>query len=555
MSLDANLFTLNFVQNKDEPSIIDLVDPSDNPHYRKQRLQGTEYKINVYEPLSGSLLASVTAQSPTSKVKVIELHNPSHTVELRYTGTLTFKWRFEWEQHEFEWRREECYIIRKPDPAVLVAVAKEPSGRIRTSTVQILDYNLNRFDIDDRKGLEILILTALLTFQDTNEAYHTPQPSTPAADTTTSRSGFFGTARRVSDNTSANNSAPSSTPPALPPKPAPKSGADKIAELHAVQAARGEGEANEVLVGEEGDAEEYAKYAEGLLCDEAMLFVTIKSESAAQVPKVLQVVEHTKRLRHKAGLDQDQELFQYVIYDTGKKGPRIINLDDNGPNHANYAPPTSLSVHLSKIDMPELRPRLENLRTGPSMRARPAVVDSPITLIREDKGKFTGRANEKEEKEQEKAHKKAEKEAQRRAEREAKEAKKAEKNKKATSGPPRPNTFTKPTVSSPSSTASTSLRPNNSFQRTRPPSFHAPPSQQINHPSVPLYAMRGPSFRQPSANHSFYGGVPYPSDPQTHRLNAPPPMHPSTRPQSFYGSGPDGNESYGGYAQGYYGRS
>lgn len=47
-------------------------------------------------------------------------------------------------RHEFEWRREECYIIRKPDPAVLVAVTKEPSGRIRTSSVQILDYNLNR---------------------------------------------------------------------------------------------------------------------------------------------------------------------------------------------------------------------------------------------------------------------------------------------------------------------------------------------------------------------------------------------------------------------------
>jgi hypothetical protein len=27
---------------------------------------------------------------------------------------------------------------------VLVAVAKEPAGRIKTSTVQLLDYNLNR---------------------------------------------------------------------------------------------------------------------------------------------------------------------------------------------------------------------------------------------------------------------------------------------------------------------------------------------------------------------------------------------------------------------------
>lgn len=48
MSLDANLFTLNFAQSKDDPNITDLVDPSDNPHYRKERIPGTEYRINVY---------------------------------------------------------------------------------------------------------------------------------------------------------------------------------------------------------------------------------------------------------------------------------------------------------------------------------------------------------------------------------------------------------------------------------------------------------------------------------------------------------------------------
>ena len=35
--------------------------------------------------------------------------------------------------------------------------------------------------------------------------------------------------------------------------------------------------------------------------DDAMLFVTLKSAAAEQVPKVLQVVEQAKRIRHKAG--------------------------------------------------------------------------------------------------------------------------------------------------------------------------------------------------------------------------------------------------------------
>jgi hypothetical protein len=55
--------------------------------------------------------------------------------------------------HTFEWKREQCFLIRKPDPPVLVAITKEPPGKIRSTLVQILDYNLMRFDIMDRKGM------------------------------------------------------------------------------------------------------------------------------------------------------------------------------------------------------------------------------------------------------------------------------------------------------------------------------------------------------------------------------------------------------------------
>ena len=60
-------------------------------------------------------------------------------------------------------------------------------------------------------------------------------------------------------------------------------------------------------------------------------------------------------------MDEDGELHQYVIYEQTKpKGPKIIKLDDPKGKNAemeNYTPPTSLTVHLSKIDMPELKPR------------------------------------------------------------------------------------------------------------------------------------------------------------------------------------------------------
>jgi len=43
-----------------------------------------------------------------------------------------------------------------------------------------------------------------------------------------------------------------------------------------------------------------------------MLFITVKSANPEQVPKVLQVVEETKRIRHKAGA-QDLGVLLYVV--------------------------------------------------------------------------------------------------------------------------------------------------------------------------------------------------------------------------------------------------
>ncbi|THG93284.1 hypothetical protein EW026_g7917 [Hermanssonia centrifuga] len=513
MSLDQNLFTLTLSPNKDDPNITDLVDPSDNPHYRKERVPGNVYQMNVYDPLSQSLLATATAPNATSKHKTIELHNPSQIVELKYTGTLTFKWRFQWEQHEFEWKREECYILRKPDPAVLVALTKEPSGRIKTSSVQILDYNLNRQDA-----------------------------------------------------------------PLLPPRPPPKTGIERITELHMLKTLQGEGEANEIEVGLEGSADDYAQYVQRLLEGNGMEFITIRSASASEVPKVLQVVEHTKRLRHKAGLDEEQELYQYVLYNTDKaKGPRRINLDDRAPTKE-YTPPTSLKIHLSKIPVPELRPKAEITPTKsrvPSSSSRPPALlpdkskergngtkepkfdrakeheKERLRLFeqareerekaekakgkdkkdkRSDKVKERERLKEEEkerqrekeaEKEREKARKIAEKEAKRKD-------KDKDKDKKGSTSHPDASKLSRPAHPGKD-------RPTSYYEPLRPDAYRPSPS---------------PSFPQP--NSSFHGGYSLPTaGVSVHYL--PPPVHTSTRPRptSFYGSGPGYNSMPVGGGAGY----
>ncbi|KAH9016680.1 hypothetical protein EDB83DRAFT_2438875 [Lactarius deliciosus] len=352
MSLDRNLFTLNIVPNERDPAVQDLVLPSGVVHYFKEREAGTLYRINLFDPMSQSMLASATASHASSKHKTIELHNPTQVVEFKSTGTLVFKWGFTWEEHVFEWKREECYLIRKPDPAVLVAITKDTAGKSRTATVQILDYNLNRFDIADRKGLEIALLTTLLTIQDMAAANNTPADPVVLAPPVQPEA-----------------------PPTPPPRPAPKTGVNRIAEMHAMRY-----EPNEVTVNEEGSIEDYGEYAEGLLADDAMLFITVRSASPADVSRVLQVVEQVKRLRHKREVTAAalrEELHQYVIYDAEPRAPRRIKLDDPPAN--TYTPPTSLTVHLSKIPMPELSPRPVAPKSQQQQPAHPQTFPMPAT--------------------------------------------------------------------------------------------------------------------------------------------------------------------------------
>ncbi|KAF9059775.1 hypothetical protein BDP27DRAFT_448509 [Rhodocollybia butyracea] len=213
MSLDQNLFTLQVKPSETDQTVVDLVDPAGNVFYRKQRISGPVYAARLYDFVSQSLLVTATAPSATSKVKILELQNPSVPVELKASGTFTTKWLFRWEGHEFEWKREECYMIRKPDPPVLVAITKETPGRVQSASIQVLDYNLNRFDIDDRKGLELVILTSLLTFLDStdpNNSKEDDQPVDRKKSTWTTLSPFSKPPLSQSIPTSGELSGPSS---------------------------------------------------------------------------------------------------------------------------------------------------------------------------------------------------------------------------------------------------------------------------------------------------------------------------------------------------------
>ncbi|KAJ3891237.1 hypothetical protein GG344DRAFT_25059, partial [Lentinula edodes] len=288
MTLDQNLFTLQIKPSPTDPTLVDLADPSGNVFYRKERSTGVGYNVSLYDFITQSVLVTATAPSPTGKVKIIELQNPSVPVEFKASGTFSVKWAFSWKGHEFEWKREEeCYIIRKPDPPVLIAITtRKESNRIQSATVQILDYNLDRFEIEDRKGLELVILTAILTFLDSADVNF---PSMMVNDERSPVPGVIppppGGGRRKSMWTALS-----------PPRRATSSGVDLIAQLLAPRHV-----IHEITVYEEGGIEDYAKFCWRLLRDEAIAFITIRSGHSSQVQKVLEVVEATKRLRFEKG--------------------------------------------------------------------------------------------------------------------------------------------------------------------------------------------------------------------------------------------------------------
>lgn len=50
------------------------------------------------DPVAESKLITAAAPNATSKHKTLQLFNPDAVVEFKYTGTISFKWAFKWEE-------------------------------------------------------------------------------------------------------------------------------------------------------------------------------------------------------------------------------------------------------------------------------------------------------------------------------------------------------------------------------------------------------------------------------------------------------------------------
>ena len=178
MVLDSNLFTLTFERRSKNPNILDLIPFSSSslqdvasgssgtvsPLYTFSRARSNHYTVRLIDSLTDIVLASIDCPASTDKLKTIHLYNPNEEIVLEKKG-MTFRqdWRWTWQNNEFSIRREGGQVIveaiRKPDPEIDIA-RYTPRTKTRPATLQILDYNVQRLEVEDRRGLEIVTICA-----------------------------------------------------------------------------------------------------------------------------------------------------------------------------------------------------------------------------------------------------------------------------------------------------------------------------------------------------------------------------------------------------------
>ncbi|KAG0140033.1 hypothetical protein CROQUDRAFT_665726 [Cronartium quercuum f. sp. fusiforme G11] len=167
--LDANLYTLSFVQSANEPGKLVLIEEgSGEPvYYRLRTGQDEGHRIELYHSLTDAGLASL--HNLSSKLKLVSLQNPAAAIELRNSGYIHWEWTFEFGRDaKFCWRRDivglksnkkgfTCWMVRKPDPDYPCAIYRPASSTSPNPSCQILDFNIRRIEvIEDRRGNKAL---------------------------------------------------------------------------------------------------------------------------------------------------------------------------------------------------------------------------------------------------------------------------------------------------------------------------------------------------------------------------------------------------------------
>ena len=145
MTTIDGLFTLRCSPNPLDATVTDLapcdavgnplsrptIDEPDSPPLYSVAWNDGDGSIQIIDPLSSSLLSSTTSTG-VNKRRLITLHNPTQSLDLKNKSLISFSWVFDWEGHRFSWGRSRdtlstsntgytLKLDRRPDPDVAIA--------------------------------------------------------------------------------------------------------------------------------------------------------------------------------------------------------------------------------------------------------------------------------------------------------------------------------------------------------------------------------------------------------------------------------------------------
>ncbi|GAA5999833.1 uncharacterized protein JCM10292_003763 [Rhodotorula paludigena] len=376
MPLDASLYVLHVRPREGVPGCVDFLEDNTaigapgEPIYTAYKDPAADV-ITLVDSLSHATLGTHTIAAPpvpnassNPKHRLVALESPRLDVSLRNPGSFSWTWEMEWEETKFVWSREAHSLIgaergytlsvsRRPDPnfpVVVYAPRKKGGG-----SIQVFDYNLDRVEprLRDRKGFEIAALLALCYFIEPLFAVSNPTTPISNASPAVAASAAATPSPPLSRITSLLRPTPPPEPPQPPRAPPPQRKKSSLASLAV----------NEIAVTDASPAalDGYRDRCLKLLEDRALLYLLLVASSHSTVPAVASLAERVKRERYKVS---GEEVRLFVDDDGAEAGESASGKGKKRQSFA--APPTTLKIYLSRIDMGELLP---NHRS--SLPARP----------------------------------------------------------------------------------------------------------------------------------------------------------------------------------------
>ncbi|CAG8549424.1 2007_t:CDS:2 [Acaulospora colombiana] len=174
LQLHGNIKNYEFVRSaetKDEVEIQDSI--THEVLYKKFRQTSTQtYRSQLVDPIPEVLLVEIEGKSSKDKLKKVMLYQPDDTLELKDTGILGFEYKFSWEGENYVWKRRslgfsreiECKMVHGDDPGIGVAIFKP--GKKTIGHMTIMYFNLERIGVNDKRGLEYVLLITMFSFLD-----------------------------------------------------------------------------------------------------------------------------------------------------------------------------------------------------------------------------------------------------------------------------------------------------------------------------------------------------------------------------------------------------